>query len=498
MSLKKKRVHIIKQSDGVKWSFSYSENKGIVYRVLKKNIWSDYQLVTDNSTENFSVVLLLDDRIYVLYENMKGHINLSMYDGKEWSEQQILKNEQREIFNIYFKAIAHENQIHIIYNIQNKRTWVGTLFHQKLDEKNDLSSLEVIDTIKFNYEIPFTIYTSKSKEIVVMYQKLINNHQLGYKVFSKENKVWSNFYIIDTSISPYKDYSMIITKDKIHALYVKKLENKNRLIYAQGTQSNFKYSMVIESSNIESCLFFIAYRQIWCSWVENNGIYSSFSINEGNDFSNPPYSELLTSIDVTKCTYISNSDENINNLIFYELYLLSEEPLKYLIISDIYVNPNKDDSNNNSSYMTYFTNKILEKVSMYEKIINKKDKFVIQFKYIIEEQKIKYLSYKKKLEDINEEYTKFKEAKQLLNENIKYLQESLINKEKKINELENMNIEKENEIRLLKVRTSEQENKNSLLTEELKKLNMQVEDLRINYNDSKNNSSLFKRIFNNE
>lgn len=377
------RFYIIERSDGSIWHFSYNETIGIIYRIFSENSWSNYQLAADNSTENFSVILFSNDTIYVLYQDINEQINLSIFDDEDWHKQQILKNMHKGLFVLYFKAIVAENQIHIIYSILNKKTGIVTIFNQTLDDKNNLSSPNLIDTIKFNHPIPFNVYISKSQKIFIVYQKLINNYKLGYKIFNKWNKNWSNFYVIDTSSFPYKDYSMIIDNDKIHFLYIKNEQSINSVIYAIG-DNTFKYNTLFENSNINSCSFFIAYKQIWCSWIQNDKLLTSFSIDSGITFSSPPYNKSLISCDIIKCIYISNKIEYMKNLIFNELYIKANDPLNYLIISDVY---SYNNTYNNLSCISYFMNNIFQKLSTNEILINKKDKFIVQLKYMLEEQK---------------------------------------------------------------------------------------------------------------
>lgn len=536
MTLGERRLHVIKQSDGTTWSFSYIENTGIVYRILEKSKWSSDYIITDKGTEKFSAVLLSDDRICILYQDTLGYINLSMYDGNEWSDQQILKNEQNDMLEVHFKVVTYKDEIHVIYNILNKETKITTLFHQIFDEKNNLSNPKIIDIIKFEYQIPFILCSEENKGIYVVYQRLISEHQIGYKIFNKESENWSDFYVIDTSSAPYKDYSMIIFKDSLNLVYIKCDQDIKSLIYAREDNANLKYNKLLEDANIDSCLLLILNDQIWCVWIQEEKICGSFSIDNGENFSIPPYAEQLTAASITKAKYNSNNTKNMKGILFNEIYIPNEEFLRCLIISDMYPNIDNNDDNY-TSWTSYFMERIHEMMSICEKKFKQREQFVNQLKYILEEQKIKSLSYESKFEEINKEYSKFREGKELLNENVSYLQESLISKEQRLNELENLNIEKENEILCLREKiyqqesgtltsveeeitsiqqniniekdneilnlkdeVSEQEHRILSLIEEIKNLKEQVGDLnsQLKVANSKLNSSFIKRIFNNE
>jgi hypothetical protein len=516
--------YIIKQSDGTLWNLTYDEDKGIIYKLLEKGSWSDYQLAASNGTKIFSAVLLPDDSISVLYQDTKKNIYLSNYREKRWSEQQILKNENSDLFNIYFKAIVSENQIHIIYSILNKISGFSKIFHQTLDREGNLSSPKMIDEIKYDYKNPFNIYGEGSKEIFIVYQKFEDTHKLIYKALNIETKSWPKLYVIDSSPFPYKDYCLLAINGKLHVLYIKHDQNQVTLTYAHCSNEHIKHNILCKETNIDSCTLFILYNQIWGSWIQGNKIYSSFSIDNGSTFSNPPYYKSLDSLNIIKAIYISNNFFEKRYTIFTNSYLIRDDELKCNVFSNVYINP-YDISNNVLSYIVYFNDKVFEKILLYAKEIKQQDQFINEMKYMQREQELKNLAYQKKLEEVNRVYAKFREGKQLLDENINFLQNSLISKEERINQLENINIERENQLLFLKEenkklnenikslqeksyiesqKTNELENiktekENQLICdkEKIENLNKEVEELRAQLNSAnqKLNNSFLKRIF---
>ena len=74
MVLKDRNFYIVKQSDGLMWNFTYDDNIGIIYRVLKDNEDSFYDLLVGECRRNFSVLLFQNDDIYILYEDLCGNI----------------------------------------------------------------------------------------------------------------------------------------------------------------------------------------------------------------------------------------------------------------------------------------------------------------------------------------------------------------------------------------------------------------------------------------
>ena len=457
MVMTDRNFYIIKQSDGTTWSFSFNKDEGIIYKFFKENTWSEYHVLTKEALKNFSVILLPDDSINVLYQDLTGTIILSKYDGEQWNEQKILTNEKNETFSIYFKTAINENKIQIIFSIFNKENNTATLFHQILDEKNNLSSPKIIDRIKYDYDVPFVLYSPDNKELFIMYQRFLNSHEIGYKSF--DNDKWSDFKLIDTSKYPFKDYSAIMFNEILHALYIKKEENIDSLNYVHGNHFNFKNNKLFKGTNIESCLIFIIYGEIWCFGIENNKIYSSFSIDNGNNFSNPPYEQYVSSLDIFKSIYISNDPKEMKSILGNEIYFTNDDTLQYLIFSILYPCIKNDEKSNSClSYIEYYMTEIYLKVLSYQKTFRDKEQLIAQLKYQLEEQTTETLLYKTNFEEINKAHTEFIDLNNQLNRNVNLLQESLTDKEEKLKLLEKMNKEKEEEILSLKDNLSQNVN----------------------------------------
>ncbi|AGX43243.1 hypothetical protein [Clostridium saccharobutylicum] len=195
--------YFIKQSTGDIWIFSFRANQGIIYKIFKKNSWSEDHILTKEALKNFSVTLFQDNSINVLYQDLEGKIILSEYIEGKWNKKIILTNEKKELFKIYFKTFVNKNELQIIFSIFNKENTTATLFHQALDEKNKLSKPKMLDIVKYDYEVPFILYSSDNKDVIIMYQRFAGNHEIGYQTFNKNLQKWSNFNSIDKSKHPF-------------------------------------------------------------------------------------------------------------------------------------------------------------------------------------------------------------------------------------------------------------------------------------------------------
>lgn len=478
MEITTKSFYIIKQANGTTWNFLYDEDEGIIYKFFKENKCSDYNILTKTAQNNFSVFLLPDDSINVLYKDFTETIVLMKYIEDIWTEQEIMKNSEPEVFDVDFKAAVYNNRINMIFSILNKKDNTVTLLHEILNKENNLTNAKIIEKLENEHYISFNIYSIENKGLFVMYQRFSGQFRLGYKFFDKNTKEWSNFNLIDTSIYPFRNYSTLITNGMLSTLYIKKEKNIDKLIYAHGKNSAFKKIELFSDINIELCSFFIVFGQIWCYWIKNNIIYNSFSINNGNDFSSYPYEQILNYQFLFKVIYIYNKLEEPKNVYANEIYVSNYDDIKYLIFSNLYsYTINNIKNKEYLSYIEYYMVQICEKVLSYEKKLKEKETSINELNQKFEKEKLKLLSSE--------------------NENMLTTQKNLIAKEDTLNFFENENIKKEKEIFSLKSELSNQENRILSLLEEIKNLQDDINNLNSQFTrtNSKIKTWFSKKIF---
>lgn len=307
----------------------------------------------------------------------------------------------------------------------------------------------MLDIVKYDYEVPFVIYSADDKDTIIMYQKFSDNHELGYKIFDKILKKWSNF--IDSSKYPFNDYSAIIANGILHALYIKKEKDIDIVNYVNGNFTTFNINKISKCKNIKLCSIFIIHAQIWCLWIDDSKIYSIFSLDNGNHFSTSTYQQSVSSSNIFKFIYISNKPKEQKSILGNEIYFADDSDMKYLIFSDFYpyFKTNKE-SGHHLSFIEYYMNEIHLAISSYENTSKQKEQLTTQLKYQFQEQKAQNLFYERKFKSINNAYTRFIDLKNQLNEHVTLLQESLNDKEKELALLQNLNIERDNEIQTIK------------------------------------------------
>jgi len=225
MGLNKKNFYILKQGEEITWNFTYNKEVGIVYRILEENRWSNYRPLVKECNGHFQISLLENANIYLIYEDFSGNIRLKLYDKIKWNEGIIIQSVNKDMFEVAFNLVSGKGEVHIIYNILNKKTYKRALFHQKINETDKLSDIRIIDNINFNGSSLIVSEITKNNELIITYGRLTNSYEIGYKVLNIESETLSDFHIIDKSKDPFTDYSFLSLNNIIYTLEVK--EDKN-------------------------------------------------------------------------------------------------------------------------------------------------------------------------------------------------------------------------------------------------------------------------------
>ncbi|MEW9097006.1 MAG: hypothetical protein AB2417_18170 [Clostridiaceae bacterium] len=471
MIVKERNFYIIKRSNGVIWNFFYYKNIGIVYRILIDDQWSSYNILAKGYGDNFHIILLPNDNIYILYKDFIGNLTLKIHDGLKWSKEKIIQNFQNPMFDVDFKAVAIKNEVHIVYSILNKKSNNVTFFHQKIEDSINLSNARIIDIVNSIHKISFHLRVSEKDDLFIIYEKLMNSYELGYRMLNKENSRWSNFYIIDRSKESFIDYSFLPINNILYILAIKKYEKLNGLFYYEGNLSKFSCNKVFEGNNLNSCSLCLVEESPFGSWVNDNNIYHSFFINIGKSLITPLYCEGLSCLQLLKAMYISNSSQTEKPLNLYEIYLRHEDDLLFLIDCDNY------SPILNKNLINYIKENYRSFIH-YAKTLNEKEQLIASLNSELRNEETKNLSQTNTLNIIREDFKLLKDNRKLLNESINSLKESLISKEGKIIVLENIKMENENRI--------------NLLNEEIKKLQEKIDIL-----NSPLKSFLTEKILNN-
>lgn len=456
----KKDMYFLKQSDGTILNFAYDERLGIIYKIYQEDKWSNYSVLTRETTGKYSAELLQNDKICIIYESLTGQLIMKLFNNSKWKSHYLVTTSDNEKIDIYFKTIVNNNNLFLFYSIYNKDKNIVSIYSNLIDEKGNSNSQSLIDQINLEHNILFSLCTTNDNNIYIMYQLKENKYILGYKIFNINSRSWSEFYKIDSSLFQFEEYSLLYFKDNFHSIYTKTDDNKsNFLNYCKGNLSSHNYTTITRNKNIITSSLFVIGDYIWCFWLKNNELISTVSLNEGASFSKPYQSDIIHSSTLYKVAYISNFLENNHTKHMGEVFIENINSPNLLLIDTIFGLIDERTKNTSYSfYLHYFisTSKVNKDIpSKSNNIITKidsteKDLLIKEQKDTIEKQKNKLLSYENKFNSINELVTIFNENSLQLYEGVSTLQDNLEDKEKKYGELRKIYYEKETELKLLK------------------------------------------------
>jgi hypothetical protein len=250
MYIDKNNVFIVKQASGTEWCFLYEEG-AIYYKIKNKNSWSERQLLARSSNSNFSVILLLDDRIQVFYINLQGNIEISELKFDQWLLYDLLQNKNSDIYELYFKVIFHNFKVHIFYCVLNKKSNINTLLHQTIDEAKNLSKPLIIDSFTLEKIIPFTLSATDDDNLYIIYSKHIFHYELGYKILSTETEELSSYITLNKNLTNFVEYN-ITTLDNSSKSSLSDYDNINfyqEHLISKEKQFNHLEMLLIEKEN---------------------------------------------------------------------------------------------------------------------------------------------------------------------------------------------------------------------------------------------------------
>ncbi|GAA0177661.1 hypothetical protein SH2C18_08490 [Clostridium sediminicola] len=466
--------YILKLSNNTILFFSYNNNNEILCKITNDEDKSKLFHVIENCRKNFSVVLLPDDKVYILYQNDSGDMMINILEDSQWNCVKLLENKNQKSFEVYYKGIYFNNKLNIFYSITNKNNISINLLHQEVNlEFNTFAPIQLDSLSSNKFKIHFT-----ESELFIAYEKLYNqNYIIGYKSFDKTKKSWSDFNILDQNSSPYRDFSLLSLDNQIHALYIKTKKDRNNLIHSHGNKNSYKYNKIYSHKDIEYCILNQLNRKLSLSWIINNTKFETYSIDSGNTFYNPPKFNNILSNRLIKTNYQVNVQEEKCSTIMNELYFSSDMEI------DSFINLINNNTNMHSKKIQSEINNqalnMINNIHYYKRQLYSKDQLIIQLKYTLKEDKKKYQSLNTRFSKLKKELESLKIAKESYSENFNKLQDLLLLKNDKITELEKELLANEEKI--------------ISLNDEISNLEIQLSELKIELSTA--NSSIFRKLF---
>lgn len=413
MKLLSNDFYTIRMSHENLWNITYNCKLGIVYRQLTNNEWSNASILQKQCNNSFATVILPKNRLCVIYQNSDGNIMISVFSNKIWTHKKILKWKGISLKKAHIKALYYNDNIHMFYSINLISDCTETLFYQTIDSDLNLSKPIIIDNNILNIDKPFDINILDNGSLVVLYEKLIKDYELVYKIFNHQNYKWSDYYPIDKNLLPYKDFSLCCNNNTIHILYIKNNNSTNSLIHCSGLFSDLNYITIFKNSkDILLPCFFKFKDTIWDIWINNDLIYSCFSNDNGLNVSILEKEPLPKSL--LKTAYLSYNDNlNTKHSCINYLYITPDNGLTFFPTTLSTSIKKSYEQNNNFKYKKHIpenpTTTTKDKFSYYEKELSNRNEIINHLNSLIKNERNNSLTLFNKLNNIQANYLSLKQ-----------------------------------------------------------------------------------------
>ena len=285
----------------------------------KKKISSD---ISSLATIYFDVAS--NDNIYGLFTEKNKFLNYLHINDSIISKTLILKYDSNK-YKIKFPFIKRlNNTVHIIYyEINKKKAYFSALVHYY--KKNNIWIKSTIDFLNYKLLNNFEVIINENN-LKIYYFKLIDGYeQLFVANYSFDEEKW-DIPIQITSSKKSKVYLSLLkdSKNIYHIVYSEKNENqfycKYINLFFQGKTPYIQNNEFLSTKIASLFPNIIKYKDIlYCQWMEYNHLYTTYSLNNGESWSNIKLFNETYNYNFTQFIFKSNSnkDEYLNAPKFY-------------------------------------------------------------------------------------------------------------------------------------------------------------------------------------
>lgn len=313
------------------------------------NFDSDFNLISKKKIlpGNYSFVDIWFDidknnHLYGLINTKDSSLLYSYINDKVLLKTTILQDDS-DSFTFKFPYIKEiNNETHILYYLNNKyNQYFSKLIHHYKKSDNWIKS--EIDLIEHDILTNFVVIFKDSVPSV-FYFNLVNGYdELFVTTFNINTNIWSAPLQI-TKTGKNKVYLSVIkdSNDIFHISYSENNSNRYYCVYLKGSFNNGKF-FTSKYTNIKTslaCTFphLIGINNaLYIQWLEYHDLYTSVSINSGDDWSIPMIVDDSETSDLMfirydcKSNYDSNNASNFSNIFATELS--NNSPIKIIGIN---------------------------------------------------------------------------------------------------------------------------------------------------------------------
>lgn len=311
---------ILKNSFGISYHVYYESGRGLCVRMLDKSgVWSRSYILSDQSVNDFSVVLDRDDIFHFVYQSVDGRILYGHGRHGQIDMQPILTGKDKTPWMKYVSLMFYRNKLMFFYIIKYQSR---CLLSMQTLEKGILSKPVAIDYLDASGKSYYAfvdrqgkchlIYTNNDNSVKRLMHRVYKD---DLNIFSAPVKVYGSEHNIQLS-------GVVCSEKLIHLLFQVSQVNSWQVIYMELT-SDKAPKCLYESSSPPGFTGLIYHNKIIRFFrVVGNNIYVRSSTNLGSVWSGEvlyPFGSTGSDISLTCFTYFTNFSKELPDLSCQEL-----------------------------------------------------------------------------------------------------------------------------------------------------------------------------------
>ncbi|AFS77958.1 hypothetical protein Curi_c09420 [Gottschalkia acidurici 9a] len=309
---------LITDRTGSIYNFQHTD-KGIEVVIYDRtNGKAAKETVVDNKILEYDVSINEEDIIYLVCQKENLSISIYSFNGYDWTESELIEETRGNIYNL--KILTNNNTLHIFYHeqsIEDERI-LNIYHHYYEDNKWNTTTIEGI--YKNKIVNPFELLIDGEKIILVYYDLGDYTEEIFLKVFDINRGAWEESIHITNDNSSKLYLDILELRGYLHITY-SEYENENLTIKHKKIKvhpdkiEEVSYNVL---SNLANCTYpTLIYENetLWNVWTEYDNVMSSYSLDEGETWSNPYLWKESKEVNFVRYKFITNEEKLRKNYI---------------------------------------------------------------------------------------------------------------------------------------------------------------------------------------
>lgn len=283
-------VLVLDSKENIYRFYVYQRKIKLIY-YDKESRNSERRTIINDCNDEYDAVISEDGTIYLICQKNDGNVVLVSIKGKIQDERILEAKINGKLRNINIKLI--NDKIHIFYCVESTEGSNSFRIYHNFLHNNEWIKYPVSDIFSTGILNPFSIVETKNG-ILLGYYDIINNcEQIFISSFDMNNLKWSERIQITSDNNP-KLYLDMISKDDnmLDICYSKYIEGNLVVTYEKYKIEDLNVIKETESllSNPANCMYptlVYSNETLWVIWIEYNRLLSSYSEDDGLNWSSP-------------------------------------------------------------------------------------------------------------------------------------------------------------------------------------------------------------------